>query len=263
MSDWKLDDKEWVKQRKRDWREVKFNINAFSEGWMNIDKEQQKQVEKYFLTGDLEALKSIYLMLDSLLLELWVYPSRDIDVLKLVLKRHTVEKKSLSDLHLDYVESFNRMTVYSSNVSFKGVSPLNGRDRLIDLVLMPQTLEEELGTLPITDHKKTIRRRFLGFSGRFEDYLVRTEFIKEDICQYKVQYWRDAIKLGFDAQCSDFGVHKNRPEFEWLIQELDSFDPKGKDERQIKLAEEIKVVLAEPEIAEIVGEKIAEIRANT
>ena len=43
MSDWHLDDKDWVKQRKKAWREVKANIDAFSEGWLNIDKEEKKQ----------------------------------------------------------------------------------------------------------------------------------------------------------------------------------------------------------------------------
>jgi len=262
MSDWKLDDKEWVKQRKRDWREVKFNINAFSEGWMNIDKEQQKQVEKYFLTGDLDARNSLYEMCDSLLIELWIYPSDDIEVLKQVFNRHCQAKADYK--HVPPINTpsekraFKPLTIYSELVKYKGETRLNGRDNIIDQVFMPQTLEDELKLFSQDEQNDIIEIGFLSYCNRFEEFFERTVHLDYDICQYKVKYWADSLKLAF----AEFG---HKPRFKRLIKMLDQVNaaPENYLPIHLKLAEEINTILAEPEIAEIVGEKVAEIRANT
>ncbi|NRA56467.1 MAG: hypothetical protein HRU23_20225 [Gammaproteobacteria bacterium] len=77
MSDWKLDDKEWVKARKKAWPEYKFNIEKSGmHGWINLEKEHHNYVKEYFLTGSRLALEAIYKYYeDSLLLELWIHPS--------------------------------------------------------------------------------------------------------------------------------------------------------------------------------------------
>jgi len=274
-NDWQLKNKDWVRLRKQQWREVKYNIDKYSEGWLNIDKAQQKDVEKYFLTGDKKALKSLYEMFDSLLIELWIYPSTDIVRLKEVFERHIKEKAKYSELtayHTTERNTFTGLTVYRpviiqgapSNEQYRGGSPLNGRDILIDKVFMPQTLAEGLALEEGEGKDVYAIDEFLGFSGCFEAFFNRSENLAHDVCPYKVAFWRDALLLSFNAETEVLGVIKDRGEFEWLIvaldivnANLDNYDP-----RQVKLAQEITQVLNEPEVFNMVKEKLAEIRAK-
>lgn len=267
MNDWHLDDNEWVKLRKKAWREVKFNIDAFSEGWLNIDKEDKKQVEKYFLTGDNEALKVLYKMWDSLLIELWIYPSTDPAKLKAVFDRHIIDKVHYSE-HPAYSRTvrntFSGKTVHSPNVLFKGESNFNGRELLIDPILMPQTLSETLALETIVAPNIVIRRMFLGYCGRFESFFERNDCFEYDVCQNKVQLWRDALVLSFNAETPKYGIHKDRPEFKWFVLELEAINtnPENYQPCQLALAQKINDVLSEPEIAALVKDKVAEIIEN-
>lgn len=235
MSDWHLDDKEWVKQRKKAWREVKANIDAFSEGWLNIDKEEKKQVEKYFLTGDSEALQVLYhKMNDSLLIELWIYPTTDPIKLKAVFERHVLEKSQYSEIpayRRTDRNTFSMRTVYSPNVPFKGESNFNGRELLIDPIFMPQTLSETLALDSNEDPKIVIR---------------------------------DALVLSFNEETPKYGIHKDRPEFKWFVLELEAINAKPENYQpcQLELAQKINDALSEPEIAVLVKDKVAEIIAS-
>lgn len=268
MSDWHLDDKEWVKQRKKAWREVKANIDAFSEGWLNIDKEEKKQVEKYFLTGDSEALQVLYhKMNDSLLIELWIYPTTDPIKLKAVFERHVLEKSQYSEIpayRRTDRNTFSMRTVYSPNVPFKGESNFNGRELLIDPIFMPQTLSETLALDSNEDPKIVIRDAFFGYCGRFESFFERNDCFEYDVCQNKVQLWRDALVLSFNEETPKYGIHKDRPEFKWFVLELEAINAKPENYQpcQLELAQKINDALSEPEIAVLVKDKVAEIIAS-
>lgn len=269
MSDWHLDDKEWVKHRKKLWREVKFNITVISENWNRIDKFEKKEIEQYFLTGDQDALKTLYMMTDSLLIELWFYPSDDPSVLKNVFERHVAEKNKYSEFPVHSTigkRGFIMYTKYAPAIIYKGVSIFNGRERLIDQVLMPQTLTAALALEKDKDEDEDdlIRNSFLGFSGRFEKFFERDTGLEYDICYNKVDFWREALLLSFNTTTEGMGIHKDRPEFKWFIIELDSVNanPENYQSCQIDLANEIMEVLNEPEVAALVNDKIAEIRAE-
>ncbi|MGB2739191.1 MAG: hypothetical protein WBC60_01390 [Cognaticolwellia sp.] len=267
MSDWQLDNKEWMKQRKRLWREVKFNIDIVSEGWINIDKTQKKHVEHYFLTGDKEALKTFYIMFDSLLIELWFYPSDNPEKLRSVFERHVIEKKKYSDstaYRHNERNKFMGKTFSSPSVKYKGISIFTGRERLIDQVFMPQTLMAALALEKDKNREDFIRNSFLGFSGRFEKFFERTIGLEYDICFNKVCFWREALLLSFNTETEGYGVHKDRPEFKWFIIELDAViaNPENYQSCQVDLANEIIEVLNEPEIAALVNDKISDIRAE-
>lgn len=264
MSDWHLDDKEWVKQRKKAWREVKANIDAFSTGWLNIEKEDKKQVEKYFLTGDSEALKVLYKMTDSLLIELWIYPTTDPTKLKAVFNRHIIEKSQYSEVaayNRNVRNTFSGNTVYSPNVPFKGESNFNGRELLIDPIFMPQTLSETLALETVEPPSIVIRDAFLGYCGRFGSFLERSDCFEYDVCQNKVQLWRDALLLSFNEETPKYGVHKDRSEFKWFVIDLEAVNANSENYQpcQLELAQKINDVLKEPEIAALVKDKVAEI----
>lgn len=267
MSDWHLDDKEWVKQRKKAWREVKANIDAFSTGWLNIEKEDKKLVEKYFLTGDSEALTVLYKMTDSLLIELWIYPTTNPTKLKAVFDRHIIEKSQYSEIPVyrrTDRNTFSMRTVYSPNVPFKGESNFNGRELLIDPIFMPQTLNETLALDSNEDPSIVIRDAFLGYCGRFESFFERNDCFEYDVCQNKVPLWRDALVLSFNEETPKYGIHKDRPEFKWFVLELEAITANSENYQpcQLALAQKVNDVLNEPEISAMVKDKVTEIIAN-
>jgi len=263
MSDWQLDNPEWVRQRKKDWREYKFNIsNAGMDGWMNLEKEQHKAVEQYFLTGNREALECLYTYFeDSLLLELWIHPSQDIAALQQVFERHMVEKPNYARYRepLTYRKNerslLRSLCFYEKNIKFKGVTRLNGRDALMDKVFLPQTMADELAITHETQRAETITSRFVGRCTRFEDFLIRQECLEHDICQYKVPFWYEVIML------CDEEVFQNRA-FEWMVEELDkvAVHPENYQPCQLKLAQEIEAVLADPTIPLALQERVATLR---
>jgi len=203
-------------------------------------------------------------MWDSLLIELWIYPSTDPITLKAVFDRHLLEKKQYSKVPA-YTSgdrnAFIGNTVHSSNVTFKGESNYNGRELLIDPIFMPQTLSDTLALEQVKDPKIIIRRAFLGFCGRFESFFERDDCFDYDICQNKVQLWRDALILSFNDDPPKYGVHKNRPEFKWFVEELEAINAKPENYHpcQLALAQKINDVLKEPEIAALIKDKVAEI----
>ncbi|WP_153914691.1 hypothetical protein [Shewanella sp. TC10] len=145
MSDWKCDDKEWMKQRKKEWPQYRTNISEALVEVTDLSKEELNSLKSYFLTGDNNALETLYKIRSGLFLQLWLHPSENMDTLKQVFHRHCEEKKSYSDIPAYRVNdrnTFYRIAKHRHNVPYKGVSRLNGREWVIDQVFMPQTLEE-------------------------------------------------------------------------------------------------------------------------
>jgi len=266
VNDWKLDDNEWVKQRKKSWREYKFNIdNSGMGGWINVEKTEHKAVEKYFLTGESSALERLYAYFnDSLLLELWIHPSNDLEILKQVFERHIREKPKYTQnpTLLTYRSSDRNFLrgrcCYSPNVKFKGASQLNGRDILLDKVFMPQTLEAELLLARDEDQDDVIRRTLSGYCTNFEDFLARKDDLEYDVFQYKVPYWREAVMLGGEQYCE-------RKSVTWLLEELDKIaaNPDDYQPCQLTLAAEIEAVLCDPTIPKALQERVTKLRAAT
>ncbi|NRA56489.1 MAG: hypothetical protein HRU23_20345 [Gammaproteobacteria bacterium] len=263
MSDWKLDDKEWVKARKKAWPEYKFNIEKSGmSGWINVDKLQHKNAEKYFLSGNRDALVQLYTHFnDSLLLELWIHPSAEFSTLKDVFFRHLKEKPeftrspTISIYRTRDINFFRPLCFYEANIKFKGSSRLNGRDRLIDAVFMPQTLSEELVLANKDEHYTIARNHFLGGCTQFEDFFARDNNLDVDICQIKVAYWKDALMMGVDSV-------DNFKAFEWMLEELDKvvLSPENYQPCQLRLASEIEAVLSEHTIPEVLKTQISKLR---
>jgi len=263
VSDWQLDNPEWVKQRKKDWREYKFNIsNASMRGWLNVEKEHHKAVEQYFLTGCKKALECLYnYFKDSLLLELWIHPSQDVTTLQQVFERHIAEKTKIprySEAQIYWQGDRNYlkgMCFYHKNIKFKGVTRLNGRDTLMDNVFLPQTMADELAITPETQHAETINRHFLGLCTSFEYFFTRQEHLEYDICQYKMTFWKQAMML-----CAEEEFQSRT--FEWMLEELDKVALHSENYQpcQLKLAQDIEAVLADPTIPLALQERVATLR---
>jgi hypothetical protein len=260
MSDWKLEDKEWVKQRKKEWPQYKFNITDALVEISDLSKEKIDSLKSYFLTGDKSAISTLYNIRSGLLLELWLHPSEDSETLKQVFKRHCEEKKRYSDYPAYRVNDRNLFCLYSSrrpNRQYKGVSPLNGREWVIDQTFMPQTLEAYIELEGEGQRVRLVRKFCLDPCYDWGNFLTRKDRFDNDICVNKLHMWKSAVKLGFEQYQDEEG-------FVWLIEDLDTFlaSTEEKHPKQIKLAQDIVDAINDPEMPQGLRDRVAEIRAN-
>jgi hypothetical protein len=260
MSDWKLEDKEWLKQRKKEWPQYKFNIIRVVEDFNDLSKQDHDDFKSYFLTGDSSTIKTFYKLWSSVLLELWLHPSEDLEILKQVFKRHCKEKHLYSDLPVYSKNDRNLFCLYSSrrpNRQYKGMSPLNGREWVIDQAFMPQSLEAYIELEGEGERDRLVRKYCLDPCYDWGNFLTRKERFDNDICVNKLHMWKSAIKLSFEQ-------YKDEEGFVWLIEDLDTFlaSNEEKHPKQIKLAQDIVDAINDPEMPQGLRDRVAEIRAS-
>ncbi|ACA84655.1 hypothetical protein [Shewanella woodyi] len=260
MSDWKCEDKEWMKQRKKEWPQYRFNISDALVEVTDLVKDEMEDLKNYFLIGDKSALKTIYKIRSGLLLELWLHPSEDIEVLKQVFNRHREEKTHYCETPAYRVNERNKfysLAKHRHKVPFKGASRLNGREWVIDQVFMPQTLEEFIAIEGEEQRDFIIGKFCIGPCYEWGDFLTRTERFDTDICVNKIDIWKSAVKLSFEQYKDEKGIV-------WLIEDLDTFLASNdeKHPKQIKLAQDIIDAINDPEMPQALRDRVAEIRAS-
>ncbi|WP_153915246.1 hypothetical protein [Shewanella sp. TC10] len=260
MSDWKCDDKEWMKQRKKEWPQYRFNISEALIEVTDLSKEELNCLKSYFLTGDNNALETLYKIRSGLLLELWLHPSENTDTLKQVFHRHCEEKKIYSDMPAYRMN--DRNTFYSSaqhrhKIPYKGVSLFNGREWVIDQVFMPQTLEEYIELEGECEREFLVRKFCMDPCYDWGDFLTRKERFDTDICVNKIDIWKSAVKLSFEQYKDEKGIV-------WLIEDLDTFlaSTGEKHPKQIKLAQDIIDAINEPEMPQALRDRVEEVRTS-
>ncbi|MFS1439118.1 hypothetical protein [Shewanella sp. 10N.286.48.A6] len=260
MSDWKCDDKEWMKQRKKEWPQYRFNFSNAIEDIVDLTKQELEDLKVYFLTGDTSKIKTFYKLWSSILLELWLHPSEDVDVLTQVFNRHSEEKKNYSELPV-YSKNdrniFYRLAKHRHSVRFKGASRLNGRDWVIDQVFMPQTLEDCIELEGESERERLVRKFCMDPCYDWGDFLTRKEHFDTDICVNKIDIWKSAVKLSFEQYKDEKGIV-------WLIEDLDTFfaSTNEKHPKQVKLAQDIIDAINDPEMPQALRDRVEEIRVS-
>lgn len=255
---WQLDDKTWVKTREKEWQEYIFNINKYANFVMDLNDEEQAALKSYFLTGDSESLKVIYKISCSLFIELWLYPSDDIEVLKQVKVRHCEEKLKYSEFGAvkeTNVGRVKRCSHHRNLGEFKGSSKLNGRDWLLEQLLVPLSIDERLAADPKKTRDDVIRIVFNTHCMDFGDFFYRKERLDTDPCIHKIPYWREAIVESFDSL-------KDSEDFVYLLEDMDNLVKSNTElhPKQAKLIKDIEAVFNDPNMPELLRQRVKEIR---
>jgi len=257
---WQLDNKTWVKTREKEWSEYKFNLNRYVDVFYDFDDENQSAIESYFLTGDDESLKKIYKMPRSLLIELWIYPRDDIEVLNRVKDRHCKERLNYSEFEAmnDSDAGLIKRCSHHRNLGeFKGASKLNGRDWLLEQLLVPLSIDERLAADPKKTRADVIRIVFNTHCMDFGDFFYRKDRLDTDPCIHKIPYWREAI-------AESFANLKDSEDFVYLLEDMDNL-VKSKTElhpKQAKLIKDIEAVFNDPSMPELLRQRVKEIRES-
>ena len=152
---WNINDKEWLKKRKAQWKEVKITLDK-----MPYNGEDKKKIKNYFLYGpQKESLK--YDFDDRLssveftsLLAVWLHPSNDIELIKLEINRFEPDPVYVDNngkAYYEYIGSggfvmgsiYNEASPDMNEVFDKKTHALcfNGREQLINQLLMPSVID--------------------------------------------------------------------------------------------------------------------------
>ena len=257
MSDWQLDNKEWVKARKAQWPDYLWNIDLIGGGgaW---NKETLVDMKEYFLTGSEQSRNNIQNWLDYLeppaFIELWLHPSESVPTLKEVLKHHYSAPKFHGE-NLTYIkQNLIKVLGNCSNPKFKGVSVFNGRETVLYQVLAePRFLRANYHWLNDERFLEEACRAYCAGASVLAKFL-REPQSPQVFAALHVDFWHDALLLGYYP----------RPEFGWLIKASGQVlaQPGRHSQEQIEVATKVAAILAQENLPDVIKREVDRIRAG-
>jgi len=184
---WKLEDKEWVDKRTKDWIEFEYNIKV-----QNVwEKDFFPAYKKYFMSGDELALKEFSRFGYSRdgLIEMWLHAENDLNTfVEIASKMHSLE---------------GARKVFKSNTprpvnDFMGKSHFNGKDLNIYRAIFPTKLSrDDYGCYSDLEFSDFAFQQYLELTGRFLDFFEREELMRFDYCLICVPYWKQCMLAGY------------------------------------------------------------------
>ena len=190
---WKLDDKEWVKARRAEWKEYEYNLKKI----ITLEKDDFPHFKSYFLTGNEDGLNGfLHSWAESrMVIEMWLHGSNDITIFKKIANKYTEIKAA---------QNFFKSNVPPTN-DYKGVSHFNGKDFNIYKTLFPLELRRaDYPELDEEGYKEFCFNKHLNLSGLFASFLSRAEVMPYDYCLLLVPFWREAFINGFSQEDKPF-----------------------------------------------------------
>jgi len=184
---WKLDDKEWMAKRKKDWIEFEYNIKV-----QNIwGQEFFPAFKEYFTCGEELALKEFSRFGYSRdgLMEMWLHAENNVDTF------NAIASKMIS------LEGARK--VFKSNTprpvnDYKGLSHFNGKDlNIYRAIFSTELSREEYNDYSDLEFSEIAFQQYLELTGRFLDFFEREELMRFDYCLICVPYWKQCMLAGY------------------------------------------------------------------
>jgi len=192
---WKLDDKEWVKARRAEWKEYEYNLRKI----LILEKEDFPYYKDYFLTGSEAGLAGFapYEVALNSVIEMWLHAENNIETFSNILDKYSTDIKNAQNFFL-------KNTPRPEN-DYKGVSHFNGKDINIYKTLFPLELRRaDYPELDEEGYKEFCFNKHLNLSGLFASFLSRAEVMPYDYCLLLVPFWREAFINGFSQEDKPF-----------------------------------------------------------
>lgn len=255
MSDWLLDDKEWVKARKAQWPDYLWNVKLLG-GW---SKETLADMKEYFLTGSEHSRNNIQNWFDYLeppaFIELWLHPSDNVTTLNEVLRQHYLASRYEPPVNLtSHKQDLIKVLGHCSNPKFKGVSVFNGRETVLYQVLAePRFLRANYHWLNDERFLEEACLAYCGASAMLGSFL-RNQQSPQVFAPLLIDFWHDALLLGYYP----------RPEFGWLIKASGQVlaQPGRHSQEQIEVATKVAAILAQENLPDVIKREVDRIRAG-
>jgi hypothetical protein len=252
MSTWHTEDKEWMKERKRQWASVSKRVNYL----YFIDSEWKPAIKYFFLTGEEKKGDFTMSTLDTApLFALWFDPDDSIEHWQWLRKhRYTDLKWRYSGSRLSEVLNDLRELPEGGVGSF-----FDGRDeRLYDFFFKRGLKREHYPEMDDEEFSKHAWDVYRGLASAIIHGLY-TERLGTpnpyNSVNYQLEEWRDAIILAYDPE---------RRELEVLLQLLDQTlaEPDKFVKERVDLARRVNEVLCDPTLPEAFNERVKELRSR-
>lgn len=278
LSQWKTNDKDWMKVRKAAWKDVKPKIDKL----IFLDREEKRALKDYFLTGnegelirlsrEEERVLKEYFQIDDAalpevpqppsvlqkmeaapLLEMWLNPDRSDAAWAAIKDKYANVPWATSPwdhARFRFEEINSSLDSYADGGSF-----FDGMEERMCRWFKLDTLKRE-DWPEWTDRAYTsATKRALSWARSFDNYLRDTNPNPYSIKRFQVRYWRDAMVVAYEG---DFlGL-------EWMIRSLADVlrHPDKHHPLSVEMAKELQVVLKDPALPEAAQARIAELKAQ-
>lgn len=232
MTDWKVGNKDWIKERRENWKNVKRKIDKLG----FLDKDEKKALKEYYLAGIQDSDYPLSNMNGGALLELWLHPDKSV--------KHWDEVKTKTE------KSKNRFK-YASNKEFININAHIEKYCIDDEQSFFDGLEERLCKYFNCDRlrredwpeleegvflKKA--KEELELCRSFDNYLRLKAPNPYDITRYKVNRWNDAMQIAYNPKHKIQGL-------DWMIEAMCAVlnAPDSHHELVVNMANEINDVI--------------------
>jgi hypothetical protein len=250
MSAWQTEDKEWMKERKRQWASVSKRVNYL----YFIDSEWKPAIKDFYLTGaEQKGDFSMSTLTPAPLLALWFDPDDSI--------KHWqwLRKHRYTDLKWRYSASRLREVLSGlGELPEGGVgSFFDGRDERLYDFFFKRGLKREHH--PEMDDEEFNKHAWDVYRGLASAYIheLDTEYSGTpnpyNSVNYRLEEWRDSIILAYDPK---------RKELEHLLELLDQTlaDPENFVKERVDLAIRVNEVLKDPTLPTAFKQRVMELR---
>ena len=222
LAGWQVDDKQWLKQRKADWKQVQVVIKYFTPR----DKEQFNVLKEFFITGDVNRANLVGFTAEFLLedgrdvndefdcalygihgrifLLLLFSPVQTEEMYEYVISTIKFRDQFFDRKMIDARKSYNdcaerhHFTSVKRNKESAQIPALAGRDELLYKYLHGKTLEENLEFQTAKNKNNYVFGQLNLFGGMFSVFCSMPYPNELDCYQWNVDYFRSCFSYARD-----------------------------------------------------------------
>lgn len=188
MTAWKVDDKEWMKQRKAAWKDVKRKIACI----LNVSPEERRTLKDYYLFGKEDPELPLSKVHTGPLFELWLCPDRSEEHWKIVKEKYTDRQRS------NACNEFVTVNMNLKEYAPDGGSFFDGlEERLCRWFGLDRLRREDWPAMNDDQFRSMAKDRMLLVI-EIQTYLTDEFSNVFDITRYLIPKWRDALMIAYE-----------------------------------------------------------------
>jgi len=238
-SPWQLDDKEWVKQRKEQWKWLKARVDNLS----FLGKDERKSLKGYFIEGKVDQNCPLERMEAWPLLKMWLHPEQSDERWQQIKASAIARGPGVWGYAIFRFQDIAGRRHSQDDMAPHGESFFSGmEERLCRFFHLDRCRRE--------DHLDKTDEQFLLYAEHnlkhvrnFNGYINDEKPEKYCIIRFYVPAWQDAMKIAFKEDY--LGL-------EWMINDVESVlsNPKKRPAFIVELAKELDEALRDPEFSD-------------
>lgn len=249
MSGWQCEDKQWMQERRKQWREIQKKVNTL----YYLNKEWKPAVKHFYLTGeDIDDHYCMKTLEIGPLIEMWFDPDTSVENWVKIKSKYNDRKWGTSKRRLrEELNKLGELSETDDEGSF-----FNGlEERMYDFFFERGLKRENFPDMDDNEFKEHAWKCFWGIASSINENMRNNYFSPYNLVNFRLEEWRDAIVLAYDPE---------RPEFGWTIERVDRAIGGSCQytQEQVDLAHKVNVVLKDPALPKAARDYIQSLRSR-